>query len=238
MICKNCTTEINSSYCPNCGQPAVLKRIDRHYIVHEMEHILHVERGILFTVKELIINPGQNIRDYLSENRSRLVKPIIFIIITSLLYSISISFFHIEDQYVKFEGGELLTPTKIFKWIQSHYGYANIIMGIFITLWIKLFFRSYHYNLFEILIALCFIMGIGMLIYSFFALLQGLTNAKLMAIGGLVGLGYCSWAIGNFFGRGNVFNYIKAFFAYMLGMISFVLLALLSGFLFDFLTRH
>ncbi|UHG94622.1 DUF3667 domain-containing protein [Spirosoma oryzicola] len=238
MNCNNCNTEINSRFCPECGQPASLKRIDGHYILHEIEHILHVERGILFTVKELVLNPGQNVRNYLSENRSRLVKPVIFVIITSLIYSLSINFFHIDDQYINFEGGELATPVKIFKWIQSHYGYANIMMGIFIALWLTLFFRKRSYNLFELLILLCFVMGISMLIYSLFALLQGLTGAKLMAIGGVIGVGYCSWAIGDFFGRDRVFNYAKAFSAYLLGMISFTISAILLGFIIDLMIWH
>jgi hypothetical protein len=238
MNCKNCSTEINSKFCPNCGQPASLKRIDGHYIIHEIEHILHFERGILYTIKELITNPGQNIRNYLSENRSRLVKPIIFIIITSLIYTLSINFFHIDDQYIQFEGNELVTPVKIFKWIQGHYGYANIIMGIFIALWLKVLFRKHDYNLFELLILLCFVMGISMLIYSLFALLQGLTHAKLTAIGGMIGIGYCSWAIGHFLGKDKIINYAKALFAYLLGMLSFVVSAILLGFLIDFMIRH
>ena len=139
---------------------------------------------------------------------------------------------------MKFEGGELKTPSKIFKWIQGHYGYANIIMGIFITFWLKLFFRKYHYNIFEILILLCFVMGIGMLIFSLFALLQGLTKAKLMAIGGMVGVGYCSWAIGHFFGKDKILNFVKAFFAYMLGMLTFAVSAILLGFLIDLVIKH
>ena len=83
MNCKNCNTEISSKFCPDCGQPTSLKRIDGHYIIHEIEHILHFGRGISFTIRELVINPGQNIKNYLLETRSRLVKPIIFIIITS-----------------------------------------------------------------------------------------------------------------------------------------------------------
>jgi hypothetical protein len=239
MTCKNCNAEANSKFCPDCGQPTNLKRIDGHYIVHEIEHVLHFERGILFTIRELVTNPGQNIRNYLSENRSRLVKPIIFIIITSLIYTISIHVFHIEDQYVKFEGDAGSTvPSKIFKWIEGHYGYANIIMGLFVTFWLKLFFRKYDYNSFEILILLCFVMGLGMLIYSFFALLQGLTNIKLMAIGGIIGIGYCSWSIGHFFGKNKVINYIKAFFAYLLGMLTFTLTALLLGFLIQWVIKQ
>jgi hypothetical protein len=238
MDCKNCNKEVNSKFCPDCGQPTNLKRIDGHYISHEIEHILHFERGILFTIKELVTNPGQNIRNYLSENRSRLVKPIIFIIITSFIYSITTNFFHIEDGYVKFEGGKLNTPVKIFKWIQGHYGYANIIMGIFITFWLKVFFRKYRYNIFEILILLCFVMGIGMLIFSIFSLLQGLTKINLMNIGGIVGIAYCSWAIGHFFGKEKIINYVKAFFAYMLGMTTFAFAAILLGILIDKMIKH
>ncbi len=240
MNCKNCNAEINSKFCPDCGQPANLKRIDGHYIIHEIEHVLHFERGILYTIRELIINPGQNIRNYLSGNRSRLVKPIIFIILTSLIYSLTVSVFHIEDGYFKFEGDEakLTTQFKITKWIQSHYGYANLIMGVFIAFWIKLFFKKHKVNFFEILIILCFIMGMGMLIFSVFAFLQGLTNLNLMNIGGIVGLAYCSWAIGNFYGKTKILNYAKAFFAYMLGMITFIILATALGILIDIISKQ
>ena len=238
MICKNCNSEVNSKYCPNCGQPTELKRINGHYIIHEIEHVLHFERGILYTIKELIINPGRNVKNYLTENRSRLVKPIIFIIITSLIYTISIHFFHIEDEYVKFKGNELTTSIKIFSWIQGHYGYANIIMGIFIAFWTKLFFKKHQFNFYEILILLCFVMGIAMLIYSIFALFEGVTNIKLMAIGGIIGIGYCTWAIGHFFGKDKILNYVKAFFAYILGMITFTFGAVFIGVLIDMIMKH
>lgn len=240
MNCKNCNAEINSKFCPNCGQSANLKRIDGHYIIHEIEHVLHFERGILYTIRELITNPGQNIKDYLSENRSRLVKPIIFIILTSLMYSIAISIFHIEEQYVQFQdkGAQLYTVKKIFKWIQEHYGYANIIMGVFIAFWTKLFFRKHNYNFFEILIVLCFVMGIAMLIFSIFAILEGTTGLKISQIGGIVGVIYCSWAVGHFFGKDKLFNYVKALLAYLIGMITFTFLAILLGILIDLTIKH
>jgi hypothetical protein len=240
MNCKNCNKDINSKFCPDCGQPTSIKRIDGHYIIHEIEHVLHFERGILYTIKELITNPGQNIRNYLDENRSRLVKPIIFIILTSLIYSLTVSIFQIEDGYVKFEGDETKYSTqfKITQWIQSHYGYANLIMGVFIALWVKLFFKKHRLNLFEILILLCFVMGMGMLIFSVFGFIQGLTNLNLMSIGGIVGIGYCSWAIANFFGKKQFINYVKAFFAYILGMITFIFLATGLGILIDIIKGH
>jgi hypothetical protein len=240
MNCKNCNTKINSKFCPDCGQPASLKRIDGKYIIHEIEHVLHFERGILYTIRELIINPGQNIRNYLTENRSRLVKPIVFIIVTSLIYSITISIFHIEEEYIQInnEGGKLSTVKEIFQWMQGHYGYANIIMGVFIAFWTKLFFIKYNYNFFEILIVFCFVMGIAMLIFSIFAMLQGITSLKISQIGGIIGIIYCSWAVGQFFEKEKFFNYIKALFAYLTGMITFVILAVFLGIIFDLISKH
>jgi Protein of unknown function (DUF3667) len=238
MNCKNCNTEVNLDFCPKCGQPVNLKRIDGHYIMHEIEHILHFERGILYTIKELFTNPGQNIRSYLSENRSRLVKPIIFIIVTSLVYTVCNHYFHWEDGYVKFLDTKKSTTSELFKWVQEHYGYANIIMGVFIAAWIKLFFKKYEYNFFEILILLCFVIGIGMLIYTVFGIAQGITHINLMQIGGAVGFVYTTWAIGQFFEKGKIVNYIKAFLAYILGMSSMYLLLILIGNLIDTFLKH
>jgi hypothetical protein len=236
--CNNCSNELTGKFCSNCGQPELIQRIDHHYIIHEIEHVLHFEKGILLTIKELLVRPGQSVRDFLSVNRSRLVKPIIFIIITSLIYTLINHFFHIEEGYISFTGTKESAIPGIFDWIQNHYGYSNIIMGVFIAFWLKLFFRKYNYNFFEILILLCFAMGMVMLIFSIFALLTGLTKLSLMEYGGFVGIVYCTWAIGQFFDKDKKSNYLKAFFAYMLGMISFSMLAILIGMLIDFFIKQ
>ncbi len=134
---------------------------------------------------------------------------------------------------MKLDEAEETSTGVIFKWIQAHYGYANIIMGVFIAFWAKLFFRKYAYNFFEILILLCFVMGMGMLIFAAFAVFQGLTHLNSMRVAGFVGIGYCTWAIGQFFDKRKIVNYVKAFGAYVLGMITFSLAALLLGTLVD-----
>lgn len=236
--CENCHIEVADKYCTSCGHPAVLKRIDGHYITHEIEHILHFERGILYTVKELLIRPGQNVRHFISENRSRLVKPVIFIIVTSLIYSIVNHFFHIEEGYIKFDNEKRSSTTIIFDWIQNHYGYSNIIMGMFIALWVQVFFKKYNYNYFEILILLCFVMGMAMLLFTVFAIVQGLAHIKLTEIGGYVGVIYCAWAIGQFFNTGKIFSYLKALCAYVLGMATFTLIAIGIGTVVDMMLKH
>jgi len=237
-ICRNCNSEVSHNYCAQCGHPLQLKRIDSHYIIHEIEHVLHFERGILYTIRELITNPGRNLRNYLLENRSRLVKPVIFIVITSLVYSICSHLFHFEDAYLSYRDEHQSATHAIFKWVQGHYGYANILMGVFIALWTKLFFKKYSYNLFEILIVLCFVMGMAMLIFSVFGTIGGITHLPLMPVAGMAGIVYITWAIGQFYDKGRAGSYLKAFFAYILGTLSFSLTAVAIGILTDIILKQ
>ena len=226
--CKVCNANDARNYCPDCGSPATLKRINGHYLVHEVEHVLHFERGILYTIKELLLRPGINIRKFFLEDRSRLVKPVIFIIITSLLYSIITHLFHIEPAENLYRSPDS-TANKISNWTTAHLGYANLIMGALIAVFVRLFFRKYEFNYFEILIMLCFVMGFGMLIFAVFSLLQGIIHINLQPAAAIVSILYATWAIGNFFNQAKTMSYVKAFSAYILGMISFSLLIELIG---------
>ncbi|ACU58888.1 hypothetical protein Cpin_1391 [Chitinophaga pinensis DSM 2588] len=239
-ICKHCNITIDNKFCGNCGQPMQLKRVDKDYILHEIWHILHFEKGIFYTIKEMLVRPGKNVKEFIVENRSRLVKPIIFIIVTSLIYTIIINLFHIEKEYISYHGTEQTEHAAmnlIFAWVQHHYGYANILMGLGIAFWTKLFFRKYDYNFFEILILICFVMGIAMLIYAVFAFFEGLTKLSLMQISGILSILYCTWAIGQFFDQKKVTSYLKAFAAYLLGMLTFLLSLGLLGILVE-LIKH
>ncbi len=227
--CTNCKTEVNQNYCPNCGIPITLTRINGRYIFKEIASVLNFDKGILFTIRELLIRPGQNVKDFIHKDRNRLVKPIIFIIICSLIYTLFQQLLHFEDGYVNPGGLEESTVTIIFEWIQNNYGYANILMAIFIAIWIKILFRKYNYNFFEILILLCFVMGVGMLIYTIFGIIESATKIRVLHFGGIAGLAYASWAIGRFFDKNKKANYLKGFLSYLLGMIFFFFAAIISG---------
>ncbi|PKP27334.1 MAG: hypothetical protein CVU06_02340 [Bacteroidetes bacterium HGW-Bacteroidetes-22] len=232
-ICKKCDSEFEGNYCPNCGHPQKLERINGRYILSEIGSVLNFQKGILYTIKELLLRPGKNIRAFISEDRNRLVKPIMFILITSLIYTIFVSIFHFEDGYIRYSGDKESTTLIIFKWVQGNYGYANIIMSIFIGLWLKILFRKYPFNFFEIIILLCFVMGVGMLIYSVFGIVQSLTHINLMQFGAIISLAYTTYAVGQFFEKRKLLSYIKAFFAYILGMLTFSFIAIGTGIFID-----
>ncbi|MBT8317576.1 DUF3667 domain-containing protein [Lutibacter sp.] len=222
-ICKNCKTEVTLNYCPNCGNPIKLTRINSQYIVQEVGSVLNFDKGIFYTIRELILRPGKTIRQFIKEDRNRLVKPIVFIIISSLIYSIFQQLFNFEDGYVGYSFEKDSAIHSIFNWVSKNYGYSNILMGIFIALWIKIFFKKYGYNFYEILILLCFVMGIGMLLFAVFGVADSLIDLKIIDKGYLIGILYILWAIAQFFDKKKIWNYPKALVSYFLGMVTFMI---------------
>lgn len=234
--CNNCNYPVPEKFCPNCGQPAQLKRIDRHYVVHEIQHLFHIEKGILFTAKELLLKPGVRIREYLSENRNKLMKPVPFLVLTSLITTFVFYLTHFgEDMATKSHAAEPTTLNSINHWVLTHYGYANLIMGGITTLWLRLFFFRHKYNLFEISVLLCFVMGEGMLLFAVMAVLCVFIKSPLFFLGLMLLIWlYVSWAIGQFYGEKKWLNYLKAFLAYTLGFLSFQYACVLVALVYDY----
>ena len=234
--CSNCENKYSGNYCSNCGTPHILTRINGKYILNQIGSVINFDKGILYTIRELTLRPGISIRKFILEDRNRLVKPIFFLIICSLIYTLAQQIFHFEDSYIKadFEDSAI---TKIFEWIQSNYGYGNIFMGIFIGLWTKILFRKSGFNIYEILILIFFTMGIGMLIYAFFGIIESLTKFKILRFGGIIGIVYSIWGIGSFFDKHKPLSYIKGLFSYLLGYITSILIIVVIGFLVDLITK-
>jgi hypothetical protein len=178
-------------------------------------------------VKELLTHPGESIRGYITEDRSRFVKPIAFVIITSLIYTLVSNYFHIDAKEFQAQlTGEteaLILPTQILltNWVIDYNGYATLIAGLFMALWIKLFFRKSGYNLFEIFVLFCYISGIGSLFSSVFFIIQGLTHLNLIYSSTLIAIIYYTGATGQFFDKNKAKCYIKAFISCLLGLLTF-----------------
>ncbi|WP_334177435.1 DUF3667 domain-containing protein [Pseudoxanthomonas sp.] len=84
--CANCarvTDGPEQKFCPACGQPTPVHRIDWHFLGHELEHsVLHMDRGVLYTLKQLMLRPGHLIRDYIEGRRVGVVKPLLLVMLT------------------------------------------------------------------------------------------------------------------------------------------------------------
>ena len=76
IVCQNCGNHGEQGYCSNCGQPLLVKRITLSHLLHEVAHTFwHLEKGFLYTLKELGRHPGTMQRKYLSGLRLLYQKP-------------------------------------------------------------------------------------------------------------------------------------------------------------------
>ena len=120
----------------------------------------------------------------------------------------------------------------------ANHGYGNIISGIFAALSVKLFYRKHKYNLFEILILMCFVIGQGTLLLALTTLFFGILKEQwYQTVISIVSLGYSTWAIQQFFGGTKVGSYVKAFFALLFGQIMFSVAIFLVGLTVDLIIK-
>lgn len=152
-----------------------LERIDGKYIWREFVSVLIFEKGILFTIKGLFLRPGDTIREFLHHDRNRLVKPIAFLIFTSLVLIIIHDILSLktspERQYIGSDGIMIVA-----EWVVENFGLVYILLGIFIGLWTSLFFIKSNFNVYEIIVLVFFTTGIGNLIYTFFKIAESITG--------------------------------------------------------------
>ncbi|MEO6150440.1 MAG: DUF3667 domain-containing protein [Mucilaginibacter sp.] len=74
--CSNCREAATGTYCSNCGQELHVHRITLKHLLHEAAHELtHFDKGILYSLKQLVIRPGIMQREYLAGKRKQHQKP-------------------------------------------------------------------------------------------------------------------------------------------------------------------
>jgi hypothetical protein len=91
ISCPNCGHEADHIFCSNCGHPLKVKRITLSIIFHEAAHAFwHLEKGILFTLKELGRNPGLMQKRYMAGKRKSYQKPFSLFAISGTICALSL----------------------------------------------------------------------------------------------------------------------------------------------------
>lgn len=69
--CLNCGTPIAGKFCHECGQKSDTHRITpKHFFMHDIVHgVFHIDKGIVFTLKETFTRPGYAALDYVHGKR-------------------------------------------------------------------------------------------------------------------------------------------------------------------------
>lgn len=73
LNCLNCSAPLTGNFCNNCGQRSTTHRLSIvHFFAHDFLHgFFHVDKGILYTLREIFIRPGKTALDYISGKRIR-----------------------------------------------------------------------------------------------------------------------------------------------------------------------
>ncbi|WP_298141200.1 DUF3667 domain-containing protein [Flavobacterium sp.] len=134
--CLNCNKPTIENFCSFCGQKTNTHRITfKHFITHDVLHgVWHIEKGILFTLKEALLRPGKAALDYISGKRIRYYNVFyLTLIIIGLLIFIN----HVQNELSHYYFNTRLNPEtdnagkKIDTFLSS---YSKLIIFAFIPL--------------------------------------------------------------------------------------------------------
>jgi len=165
--CKNFKTQFTGNYCPQCGQTAATNNINHHYIWHDIQHdILHFDKGILLTARELFTRPGHFIRDYIEGKRINQFKPISLIILLASVYGILVHYFHLNlvDKLGSTIPSKGITIKEINEWVATHFSWIILFTVPVRALTTKIVFYKQAYNYYEHLVLAAYLASLRLLI--------------------------------------------------------------------------
>lgn len=218
ITCKNCSTEFNGKFCPECGQKSATRRITMGQVGQDLRgQLVHINRGFLYTIFELTKRPGHSIREYLEGQRVRHVRPIKFMIWASAISFLIYQLLDFQERMIQQLEMELGQPKqseqmgqKIGAFLSSHPSLILLCTVPSIAFIAWLLFRKRKYNYAEYFTLNAYLMGqlsvLSILISLVYYFMDHFTLQTLSIIGGLqwvVWLLYFGWAYSQFFERTN-----------------------------------
>ena len=96
--CLNCHRGVSGNYCQHCGQKSSIHRYSfKHFIEHDFIHgVWHVDKGVLYTIKQLFSRPGHAVREFIEGERARLFNFVTLIILILGVTALMAPYIHIH----------------------------------------------------------------------------------------------------------------------------------------------
>ncbi len=208
--CKNCAEPIHKKFCPNCGQSTDTHPINAHFLWHDIQHgLLHYEKGIPYTLKQLFTRPGDAIRDYIEGKRINHFKPISLILILAGFYGFLYHYFHINlvtsfTKATSEEGSKWVNFTAINEWIGTHYSVLALIKTPLLALASLWAFRKFGYNYVQHFVINAFLTAQNLFIRLIFLPIVIIYNEtphflRISLFSDIISNGFAIWAFWQFF---------------------------------------
>ncbi|RMZ59794.1 DUF3667 domain-containing protein [Chryseobacterium nematophagum] len=151
--CLNCNQTITENFCSHCGQKK-FKRIDKKYVWDEIQYtFLHTNKGFLYSVKNIIINPGKTAKNFIDGNRVNHYKPLLLsFVLSGISAFISFKFLGFAEVMKKFyenQAGSSQAMNDIMTMINSYNSIFMLLLIPLFALLSKLVFMKWGQNYYE-----------------------------------------------------------------------------------------
>jgi hypothetical protein len=240
QVCPNCSATITVNFCENCGQKRY-KRIDKKYLWDELQYtVFHANKGLLYTVKKLIVNPGKTAREFIDGNRVNHYKPILLVFVlsgVSAFITFKLIGFRqvIEDFFV----AKKMYSGLMAKYISFMSSYTTVILLLLIPFFAtttKLAYRKWGHNFYEHIVMNAYVISVYtifniLIIYPLFfifkdhspVLLFEISQYSILAVPLLL-----FWFFRGFYPNKNVGTIVgKTFLVILFTIIIYVLIIIL-----------
>ena len=168
QVCKSCGFSGVENYCNRCGQPFKTKRISISGLLHDVFHFFtHLDRGFGYTLKKLIIAPGNMQRVYIEGERSKHQKPFSMFFICATVAGLSR--YWIFSALQKYYHAGNISEANFFHEYMVILHLAMLPLYAFIA---YLFFYKSKYNYAEVGVLILYTMSIFFLAATIIALLK------------------------------------------------------------------
>lgn len=148
MICISCGNEHEDKFCSNCGEKSNIPKITlQSTIKGTFTTLTNMDKGFLFNIKNLIINPRSVIQTYIKGKRKGVFNPVSFLIITITIYLIIASYFPAHRVSNGATGNKIGYDVgrQAGKFIIQYFKFFWVFTIIPLSLSTKLIFRKYNF---------------------------------------------------------------------------------------------
>lgn len=168
IVCKNCSSELFGKYCAKCGQKAIEGRLNlKDAALDSLGLFFNVERGFLFTLKELLLRRGIVIREFIEGKRKKYYGPFKFAL---LLSTIGYLFSAFLDRFQENEISASKEIKSLDLLVEQNPAIAGLFFIPFFSLVSRFVFRKQGFNYSEHLVLNAYYIGILSFLGLFFDL--------------------------------------------------------------------
>lgn len=210
MNCKNCGNPVEGNFCAHCGQSRQVGRINFSNFLQELSTtVFQIDRGLFFTIWEMVVRPGVSLRNFLEGKRKPYFKPFAFLLTLSTIYILLAEITDLDTWFDAFYSGWMAGATanqqdtnaeKVLGWFVINYRFSTLILLPVFSLSSYLCFKKFGYNYLEHVVINCYISGMQALLYFICMIGEAiLRNEVFESASFFISMGFNVWVFWDLF---------------------------------------